>query len=135
MAERNLAFFMNGKAEQPKEKEVYVSKRYKDEEDKIIPFVMKAITTERLDQLADECTDDEKGLDRPRYLARIAVESTVYPDFKNSELLKSYGVVDPVDAAKKVLSVGGEYNEWIKQAQVVNGYFEDFEKLVEEAKN
>lgn len=143
MSERNMSFFMNGKAEAAKEEEVVVSKRYKDENGKIVKFVMKAIDTERLDQLVDECMEDEfeKGkkvgekLNRGRYNARVAIESTVYPNLRDPELLKSYGCADPVDAAKKVLSVGGEYANWINQAMRVNGFQEDFNDLAEEAKN
>ncbi|MCY9219037.1 phage tail assembly chaperone, partial [Bacillus haynesii] len=52
----------------------------------VIPFVFKAITTERIDELEKENTTYKnvkgrgrvKDLDTQRFYARIAVESTVY---------------------------------------------------------
>jgi hypothetical protein len=144
MAEkRTMKSFMKGQAKETKSEFVIVSKRYTDEEGKVIPFEIKAIPTERIEQLQDECTIpvykkrqkvDEK-LDVKRFAGRMAVESTVFPDFKDPELLASYGLIDPVDLAKAVLNVGGEYIEWVQAVQRVNGFDEDFEELVEEAKN
>ncbi|GLY12212.1 MULTISPECIES: phage portal protein [Bacillus] len=143
MTKRDMNFFMAGKAQAVTEEEVFVTKRYKDAEGKVIPFVMKPITTERIEELEKECIEPVKEngkkvgeqLNRARWIARMGIESTVYPDFKDKELLKSYGVIDPVDAVKKVLSVGGEFAEWMNATQRINGYDQDFEELVDDAKN
>ncbi|WP_046180390.1 phage tail assembly chaperone [Domibacillus tundrae] len=140
---RDMSFFLAGKAKPVTEEEVPVSRRYVDEEGKIIPFIMKPITTERIEELEKECYKPvyENGkkageeFDRPRWIARMGIESTVYPNFRDAELRKSYGSEDPVEVLKKVLSVGGEYAEFLQAAQRINGYTETFEDLVEEAKN
>ncbi|WP_063564822.1 phage portal protein [Paenibacillus sp. O199] len=140
---KNMAFFMKGKAAEVKEEEVIITQRYKDDEGKPIPFIMKALNTTRIDELESECTKPEikKGkkvgekLDGKRLSLRIAIESTVYPNFRDAELLKSYGLTDPVDLAKAVLSVGGEYMEWMQEANRINGFDESEDELNEDVKN
>lgn len=141
---RSMSFFMKGQAKQVKEEQVIISHRYVGEDGEPVPFVLKAIDTKLIDLLQDQCTIpvikkgrkvDEK-LDTKRFSARIAVETTVFPNFKDPELAKSYGLVDPVEVAQAVLNVGGEYAEWLVQAQRVNGYDEDgLEGLIDDAKN
>ncbi|MGE8207683.1 phage tail assembly chaperone [Heyndrickxia sp. NPDC080065] len=140
---RDMSFFMAGNAEEIKEEKVPVSKRFKDKEGKVIPFIMKAIPTEQLDELERACKKPEffKGrkvgekVDTARFYARIAVETTVYPDFKSEELRTSYKTEDAIEVAKRVLSVGGEYSTWIEEALRINGFDDSFEDLAEEAKN
>ncbi|WP_139489380.1 phage tail assembly chaperone [Brevibacillus dissolubilis] len=140
---RSMDMFMKGKAKQVITEEVIVSKRYVDEEGNPIPFVLKAIDTKRIEDLQDECTIPQvkKGkkvgetVDWKRFAARLAVESTVFPNFKDAELLASYGVVDPCDLLKEILCVGGEYAELVQAVQRVNGFDTDFEELVDDAKN
>lgn len=143
MVTKTMDVFMKGKAKQVVEEEVIVSKRYLDENGAPVPFVVRAIDTKRIEELQDECTKIimKKGkkigeeMDWKRFANRLAVESTVYPNFKDQELLNSYGLVDPCDLIKEILNVGGEYVELISAVQRVNGFDEDFEDLVEEAKN
>lgn len=140
---KNMAFFMKGKAAEVKEEEVIITRRYKDEKGEPIPFVMKPLSTKRIDELEAECTKPEfkKGkkvgekLDSKRFSLRIAIESTVYPDFRSTELLESYGLADPVDVARAVLSVGGEYMEWLQAANRINGFDESDDDLIDEVKN
>ncbi|WP_404407738.1 phage tail assembly chaperone [Jeotgalibacillus malaysiensis] len=140
---RDMSFFMQGKAEVIEEQEHVVSKRYKDEDGKVIPFVFKPLATERIEQIEKECMKPvmQKGrkvgerVDNGRFMARIGVESTVFPDFKDKSLLESYNAVDPVEVLKKVLSIGGEYTAFMNAVQKVNGMDEDFEDMVEDAKN
>ncbi|MGE5704273.1 MAG: phage tail assembly chaperone [Clostridia bacterium] len=142
-ATRTMDIFMKGKAKQVITEEVVVSRRYVDEDGNPVPFVLKAIDTRRIEELQDECTVPQikKGkkvgetVDWKRFAARLAIESTVYPDFKDPELLRSYNLVDPCDLLKEILSVGGEYAELIQAVQRVNGFDTDFEELVEDAKN
>lgn len=141
--QRDMSFFMAGQAAPVKEEKVYVSKRFTDKEDKVIPFIMKPIPTEEIEILEKDCMEPvvkngrEVGeeLNRTRWIVRMGIESTVYPNFKDKELLKSYGVVDPVDAVKKMLSVGGEHQAFVMETQRINGYGETFNDLVDEAKN
>ncbi|BBP90930.1 phage-like element PBSX protein XkdN [Bacillus safensis] len=139
----DLSFFMPGQTTEAEEVKSIISKRFVDKEGKVIPFVFKAITTERIDELEKENTTFKnvkgrgrvKDLDSQRFFTYIAVESTIYPDFKSKELREAYGTQDPVEVAKRVLSVGGEYANWLNKAIEVNGFEDEIEDLETEAKN
>ncbi|WP_332286697.1 phage tail assembly chaperone [Bacillus velezensis] len=139
----DLSFFMPGQTIEAEEVKVPISKRFKDKAGNVVPFVFKAITTERIDELEKENTTykNVKGrgrvrdLDSQRFYARIAVETTVYPNFKSKELREAYKTEDPVEVAKRILSVGGEYANWLNKAIEINGFEDDLEDLEEEAKN
>lgn len=139
----DLSFFMPGKAEVVEEVKAPISARFKDKEGKLIPFVFKPISTERVDEIEKMSMKNivrknrvvGKEVDQARFMARIAVETTVYPDFKAAELRKAYKTEDPVEVAKKVLHVAGEYAEWIAKASEVNGFEDSIEDLEEIAKN
>lgn len=140
---RDYTAFMMGKAKDVETVEQVVSKRYLDENGNPIPFEFRPISSKRIEELQKQCTEpikrkgrviDEK-VDYGRFGARLGIETTTYPNFKDADLLSSYGLVDPVDLVKEILSVGGEYAEWIRVVQEVNGFDEDFEELVQEAKN
>ncbi|MCY8282429.1 phage tail assembly chaperone, partial [Bacillus inaquosorum] len=98
---------------------------------------------ERIDELEKENTTYKnikgrgrvKDLDTQRFYARIAIESTIYPDFRLAARLPAYKTPDPVEVAKRVLSVGGEYANWLNKAIEINGFEDDLEDLEEEAKN
>jgi hypothetical protein len=143
MAERDMSFFMAGQAQEVGEEEVIVSKRYKDKEGKVIPFIMKPCSTEKIDEIEKTCMVPvkDKGkkvgerLDTARFYARMAIASTVYPDFKAKEMRESYKSPDAVEVAKRVLSIGGEFSHWVNESLRINGFDESFDELVEEAKN
>ncbi|MEN1969025.1 phage portal protein [Lentibacillus sp. N15] len=139
----DLSFFMPGKAAEVEEFTAPISKRFKDKDGNVIPFKFKPITTERVDELEKTSMKNVvknnkvvgKELDNSRFMARIAVESTTYPDFKASEMRKAYKTEDPVEIAKKVLHVAGEYANWIAKAAEINGFEDDLDDLEEIAKN
>ncbi|NWN81121.1 phage portal protein [Bacillus sp. (in: firmicutes)] len=139
----DLSFFMPGQTVETEEIKVPISKRFVDKKGNVIPFVFKAITTERIDELEKENTNYKnvkgrgrvKELDSQRFYARIAVESTVYPDFRSKELREAYKTPDPVEVAKRVLSVGGEYANWLNKAIEINGFEDDPEDLEAAVKN
>jgi len=149
MAEENkdqvmdLSYFMPGNVEVTEETKAPISRRFKDKEGKVIPFIFKPITTDRVDELEKLHTKPViKGnkkvgekVDNARFMAHIAVESTVYPNFKAVEMRKAYKSEDPIEIAKKVLNVAGEYSNWIAKAAEVNGFEDSVEDLEEIAKN
>ncbi|PAE14573.1 phage portal protein, partial [Virgibacillus sp. 7505] len=69
------------------------------------------------------------------FYARVAIETTVYPNFRSKDLREAYKSEDAVEVAKKVLSVGGEYNNFIAKAMEVNGFNDTIENLEEAANN
>lgn len=141
----DLSFFMPGKAEDVEEIERYVSKRFKNKKGEVVKFRFRPITTERIDELEKLNTVPIYGgtrrrktgekVDQARFMAQMAIESTTYPDFKSEEFRKSYRLQDPIEIAKKVLHIGGEYMEWINIVNEINGYDDSIEELEEAAKN
>lgn len=72
--------------------------------------------------------------DTDKYVGRLCVACTVYPDLNNAELQDSYGVKTP-DALLKKMLLPGEYTEYKAKVMEVNGYDVSMEDLVDEAKN
>lgn len=138
----NMSAFLKGKAKALPEIEAIVTERYVDEKGEPIPFKFKAIDSKRIDDIKKECTkviyhknQKIEKFDNERFVAKVAIETTVFPNFKDDELLNSYECIDPVDVAHEVLSLPGEYTEWVEKAFNVNGFDDKFEDLVNEAKN
>ena len=139
----DLSYFMPGNPEDVHEVEVAISRRIRDEDGNPVLFKLRPISTQRIEEIEDECKKSivkknrvvGKELDQSRFLARIAVETTVYPDFKAQELRKAYQTEDPVEVAKKVLHIAGEYSTWIEKVSEINGFDDTAEDLEEYAKN
>lgn len=141
----DLSFFFPENVEEVEEIVRPVSRRFKDKKGKVVPFRFKPIATKRIDELEKLSTEPiyagtrrkkvGERVNQARFMAHIAVESTVFPNFKSAELRKAYGEQDPIEIAKKMLHVGGEYAEWLHIANEINGYDDTLEDLEEAAKN
>jgi hypothetical protein len=122
--------------------EFVVSERFRDENGKPIPWKIRAITEEENEQIRKAATQvvKEKGgrrnveIQPEVYLAKVATASVVFPDLKNAELQKSYGVMGAEDLLKKML-LSGEYATLIQKVQEVNGFDRDINDLMDEVKN
>jgi hypothetical protein len=121
-------------------KEVIVSNRFKDEEGKAVPFVIKAITQKDNEKLArmSRKTVSVNGspvekLDNLLYTKRLVLACVQEPDFSNQEMCKYYGTEDPLDVPSQMLSIG-EYNRLSEAILELNG-MKDAEDKLEEAKN
>ncbi|MGA3882152.1 phage tail assembly chaperone, partial [Bacillus pumilus] len=53
----------------------------------------------------------------------------------SKELREAYSTQDPVEVAKSVLSVGGEYANWLNKAIEIKGFEDEIEDLEDAAKN
>lgn len=75
--------------------------------------------------------------DQDKYVSDLIIETTTYPDLKNSELQASWGVMgsDELLSAMKSKMKDGEFSEWSTIVSEVNGYDKSVSELVEEAKN
>ncbi|KGK88042.1 hypothetical protein [Clostridium sp. HMP27] len=138
----DMKMFLKGKAQNLPEVETIITERYLDENGKAIPFKFKAIPSKMIDEIKRDCTKNiyHKGqkiekFDQERFVAKVAVETTTFPNFKDGELLESYSCVDPVDLAHEILSLPGEYTTWVEEAFKTNGFDDKFEDLVADAKN
>ena len=139
---RDMSFFMKGSEQNLPEETHIISKRFKENEGKVIPFVIRAITTTKQEEIQKECTsmkgkrgNKQEYFDKDRFAAKLAVECTVYPNFKDKELLEHFDCIDPVKLVKKMLYIPGEYSDLMDKILTINGYDDDFESLVNDAKN
>lgn len=116
-----------------KTRKVVISERFRDEEGKAIPFLIKAIGQDKNEQLARQSR--KKGeLDTIAYSNRLIVESTVEPNFKDQEVCEFFGVVDPAQVPAKMLSVG-EYQKLQNAIFDINDIGETYDEVFDEAKN
>ena len=120
--------------------EVEVSKRFRDENGKAVPFKIRAVTQEENDLLVKRSMRPVKGgrrgekeLDGSLLSPRIVVAATVEPDFTSEELCRAYGVLDPLEVPGKML-LAGEFKKLSEEIMRLSG-FDDAEDLEEEAKN
>lgn len=121
-------------------KEVIVSDRFKGEDGKPVPFVIKAINQKENEKLArmSRKLSNVKGnqmesLDNILYTKRLVLACVQEPDFNDQEICKYYGTEDPLDVPSQMLSVG-EYNRLSEAILELNG-MRDPKELMEDAKN
>ena len=112
----------------------------------IIPeeWELKAIDSELDEAIRKECTKrvpipGKRGqfnmeTDMDKYLAKLCVACTIYPNLNDAELQDSYGVKSADSLLKKMLK-SGEYTEYKAKVMEINGYDVGMDELVEEAKN
>lgn len=138
----NLQAFFAQNAEQAETVKEVISTRFKDEKGNPIPFEFKSISRDHDKEIRKSCTKRtrvKKGsyqneLDQDTYLEKFIAACIVFPNLKDAELQKSYGVMGDVELLKKML-LPGELADASLVAQEINGYDKDMNDLVEEAKN
>ena len=116
-----------------KTEEVFISDRFQDDDGSKVPFVVKMISQELNEEIVKSCTRKGK-LNNTLYAKKMVVECTVEPNFKDSEVCKFYGVVDPLDVPAQMLSIG-EYADLQKAILLINDLVKQEEEDLEEAKN
>ena len=112
----------------------------------VIPeeWELKAIDSERDEMIRKECMKrvpivGKRGqynmeIDTDKYIGKMCVACTVYPDLNNAELQDSYGV-KTADALLKKMLKSGEYTEYKNKVMEINGFDMSMDDLVDEAKN
>lgn len=123
-------------------KEVIASERFKDNDGKPIAWKIHSITEAENEEYRKAATRKVKGkngsqqveTDQNIYLAKIIVASVSFPDLKNAELQKSYGVIGAEELLRKML-FPGEYATLIQKVQELNGFDQSMEDLMDEVKN
>lgn len=123
---------------QVEDKEVIVSNRFV-EDGKPVPFVIRPITQEENRAIMKKFTkhDKKKGIEtfeRPEYVAALTAAGVVFPDLKNAELQKAYGVLGEAAVLQKML-YAGEFAELAQAVQDLSGLEEDINEEIEEVKN
>lgn len=123
-------------------KKVEVSKRFVGEDGKPVPFEIKTIPQGENSQLIKKYTrrklvngSTTEIFDTTGYTNALIVECTVQPDFRDSRMCETYGVLDPMLVPGKML-LSGEYSALVGEIMKLNGF--DADSLLrdeEEAKN
>lgn len=133
---RSLAAFLN--PVQIENEFVVVSNRFV-EDGKPVPWEIKAITSQENDQIMKKNTKRDKKtkqeiLDRSAYINELVASAVVFPDLKNAELQKAYGVMGETNLLSKMLLVG-EFAILSEAVQKLSGLDEDDSEKIEEVKN
>ena len=138
----NFAVFMAGNAVEENVKYV-ASKRFVDK-GKPVEWELKAISSELDEAIRKECTKrvpiaGKRGqynqeTDTDKYMSKMCVACTVYPNLNDAELQDAYGVKSAEALLKKMLKPG-EYIEYKAKVMEVNGFDMSMDELVDEAKN
>ena len=135
--------FMAGNAIKDENVKYVASKRFV-KNNKPIEWEIQAIDSDKDEAIRKECTKrvpivGKRGqynqeTDTDKYIGKLCVASTVYPNLNDTELQDSYGVKG-ADALLKKMLKAGEYTEYKAKVMEVNGYDMSMEELVDEAKN
>lgn len=117
--------------------EVVISNRF-IEDGKPVPFTIRPISQEGNKQLIKKFTKrDKRGVDtfdRTEYISALTASAVVFPDLRNAELQKAYGVLGESELLQKMLLVG-EYAELSQAVQKLSSLDTDINEDIEEAKN
>lgn len=139
----NFAVFMAGAAGKTETVKYAASKRFV-EKGKPVEWEIKPIDSDLDELLRKECTKKvpihgkrgqyNQETDTDKYIGKMCVACTVYPNLNDAELQDAYGVKS-ADALLKKMLLPGEYTEYKAKVMEVNGYDISMDELVDEAKN
>ena len=139
----DFAVFMAGNANKIETTKYPASKRFVVK-GKPVEWEIRPIDSDLDEALRKECTKrvpvpGKRGqynqeTDTDKYIGKMCVACTVYPNLNDAELQDSYGVKGAESLLKKML-LPGEYTEYKAKVMEVNGYDMSMEELVDEAKN
>lgn len=139
----NFAVFMAGNANKPETVKYVASKRFVDN-GKPVEWEIQPIASDLDEAIRKDCTKKvpvpgkrgqyNQETDTDKYIGKMCVACTVYPNLNDAELQDSYGVKS-ADALLKKMLLPGEYTEYKAKVMEVNGYDMSMEDLVDEVKN
>lgn len=137
----SLSAFLKQNSVTPENKKVVVSKRFV-EKGKPVEWEIRAVSEDANSKIRNSCTKTTTFKGRPTsdfnrnlYLQKLCAAAVVFPDLKDAELQKSYGVVGEAELLAEML-LPGEFGYLLEIVQEMNGYDADrFEEYKEEAKN
>ena len=139
----NFAAFIAG-ANSKNETVKYVASKRFVEKGKPIEWEIKAIDSDLDEAIRKECTKKvpvvgkrgqyNQETDTDKYIGKMCVACTVYPNLNDAELQDAFGVKS-ADALLKKMLKPGEYTEYKAKVMEVNGYDMSMDELVDEAKN
>lgn len=109
-----------------------------DETGQAARWEIRRLTTEEDEIIREECLKEGKRgarLDYALYMKKMAARSVVHPSLYNAQLQDSYNVKTPEELLCKLIDNPGEYQEFVRFVQKLNGFDVSMEKRVEKAKN
>ena len=130
---KSLTAFLAGNAEPLKNTRYVASERFKDENGEFIEWVIRPVTSAENEALKKRVRNGE--VDNDDILLENAILATVYPNLKDTELQKSYGVVGEAELLQALLPLPGEYYGYLMKVNSVLGYNKTPRQRVDEAKN
>lgn len=111
----------------------------RDENGDVVLWEIRHITTGEDEHIREECMrmGKERGVrvDYNLYMKKLAAASVVYPSLYNAALQDSYDVKTPEDLLTALIDNPGEYQEFLKFIQKINGFDVKITDRVNEAKN
>ncbi|UHA72296.1 phage tail assembly chaperone [Paenibacillus sp. 481] len=137
-----LSYFFAQNAEPNTETTHVVSVRFKNEKGEPVAWKLRSMTEVENERCRKASTKHIKGkggvmtpeIDFNEYTAKLIVTSVVYPDLKDAELQKSYGIMG-AEALLRAMLLPGEYTSLLTKVQELNGFDQDMNDLVDEVKN
>lgn len=135
------AFFAQNAAVEATE-DFVVSDRFKGKDGAPVAWQLRSITASEDEDCRKAATKRTKGKSGQQvtevvteeYLAKMAVACVAFPNLKDAELQKSYGVLGAEALLRKML-LAGEYVGLIQKVQEINGYDKDMSELIDDVKN
>ena len=139
-----LSYFLSQNAVQNENLRYVASRRFVDEKKKPVEWELSCVGSDEDESIRKACTRKVQvpgkknqylpETDYDAYLGKLAARCTVFPNLNDKELQDSYGVMGADTLLKKMLKPG-EYQDYLKKVQEVNGFDTTMDELVEEAKN
>lgn len=142
MAE-NLSAFLKQNVEVVNETEYVASKRIKDANGEPVAWKIKTLATDETEKMRKKYTkritdritrQSEERFDTTAYNEELLSKVITYPNLYDAELQDSWGVTEPVDLVKVMLTPG-EYADLLAAATEAQGFDVGMEDKVKEVKN
>jgi len=140
-----LALFMKGNKKTRTNTFYAATKSLVDKDGKPLKWEIKHVTTEEDERIRDACTTEVPipgkrnqfriKIDANAYMTKQIVASVVFPNLYDAELQDSYDVKTPEDLLKQMVDDPVEFAEFASFVREFNGFEEDINDLVDEAKN
>ena len=138
MAE-NLSAFLKQNVDVVNETEYVASKRIKVNGEPVA-WKIKTLATEETERMRKKYTTDritrqsEERFDATAYNEDVLSKAITYPNLYDAELQDSWGVTEPVELVKAMLTPG-EYADLLAAVTEAQGYDVGMEDKVKEVKN
>lgn len=141
----NLSRFLKKNKKLKENVQYAVTKSLTDEKGQPLLWEIRPLTSKETNRLTDECTFQEQVPGKPnvfrnkinstKLLQKMMVASVVFPNLNDKDLQDSYGVMTPEELITEMVDDPGEYNNFGKYLNELNGFNEGINEKVEEAKN